>query len=370
MQDSVLLVGCGAWRSVFELRSEWLRGPLEDGTVRMYSPSSTKVARAIKSLGAEISSICHSKPGGRQLAQSYFASGTKIFGFPQACNKMILIAQDASVSFALGEDDEDVLNEVDLSHDGKYLAFSTDNGTVGVVELSTGYVTRMRTRHTNICGSVRFIPDRPNELVSGGYDCKLLHHDFQQRTLLSEFDLSVFVSSPHAEACLNCLSPPFVLSAAIASTGLFAATTASGLAFVGAGGEKLPLGHGKKKRRRRWEGLNESEGQLIKVAEGPVVAVAFRDPRQAVTCTLLGELKLFTVDHDDPESDPGLSCRERWTSHTQNIAKVNAMVITGDRMCVGGLTGGGKGVVEVWDVSTEVISRTTASEASGVSEGG
>ncbi|KAH9930713.1 uncharacterized protein B0H18DRAFT_133165 [Fomitopsis serialis] len=112
----------------------------------------------------------------------------------------------------------------------------------------------MRTQHTSICGSVKFVPDRPSELVSGGYDRKLLHHDFQQRTPLSDFDLAQSSPSmPSDEPGLQ-LSPPFVLSTAISSTGMFVATTANGLAFVGAGGEKCPLGPAKsKKRKRRWE---------------------------------------------------------------------------------------------------------------------
>ena len=41
-------------------------------------------------------------------------------------------------------------SQIDLSYDGNYLAFSTDNGTVGIVELSTGRITRMRTQHANV----------------------------------------------------------------------------------------------------------------------------------------------------------------------------------------------------------------------------
>lgn len=80
--------------------------------MRIYSQLSTRVTRAIKSLGAEISSICCSKPGGRQPEYWYCASGTRVFGFSQLSDKMILTKQDALTSFTLGEDEEDVLNEV------------------------------------------------------------------------------------------------------------------------------------------------------------------------------------------------------------------------------------------------------------------
>ena len=88
---------------------------------------------------------------------------------------------------------------------GKTLAFCTDSGSVGVVDLVSRRVRRMKTRHGNvgtihsdtlctsntlqICGSVSFIPNRHNELVSGGYDSALLHFDFKQGTLLSRFDI-------------------------------------------------------------------------------------------------------------------------------------------------------------------------------------
>lgn len=168
IENGDLLVGSGAYPSPSSLFGH-IEQISDDGTVRMYSPSSTKVTRAVKSLGAELSSVCCCKPGGRQSGQWFCASGTRVFGFPQTPEKIILTSQDVSASFVLGEDEEDVLNEVsaqclrsvhrskvhgssqiDLSYDGKYLAFSTDNGTVGVVELSTGRTSRMRTRHANV----------------------------------------------------------------------------------------------------------------------------------------------------------------------------------------------------------------------------
>ena len=69
------------------------------------------------------------------------------------------------------------------------------------------------------------------------------------------------------------LSPPFVLSVAVSPTGVLSASTASGLAFVGTGGEKRPTGQAQKKRKRKWGGLDQSEGRVTKVAEGPVVAM-------------------------------------------------------------------------------------------------
>ena len=89
-----------------------------------------------------------------------------------------------------------------------------DSGAVGVVDLATKSVQRMKSQHSSvsliiilsmnvllikqiskICASVAFIPKRPGELVSGGYDSTLLHFDFRQGAILSrrEFSRCLFV---------------------------------------------------------------------------------------------------------------------------------------------------------------------------------
>lgn len=72
------------------------------------------------------------------------------------------------------------------------------------------------------------------------------------------------------------LSPSFVLSTAVSSTGIVAAGLADGRVWIGIGGEKRPAASGsggKQKRSRKWEGLKENEGLSVKIAEGPVVGL-------------------------------------------------------------------------------------------------
>ena len=109
-----------------------------------------------------------------------------------------------------------------------------------------------------------------------------------QGSLLSRLDFSEF--SPSLIECLLTtyytatsppesgvsLSPPFVLSTAVSSTGIVAAGLADGRVWIGIGGEKRPAAPGsggKQKRSRKWEGLKENEGLSAKVAEGPVVGL-------------------------------------------------------------------------------------------------
>ena len=90
---------------------------------------------------------------------------------------MIATADDASASLELGEDDDDVLNEVrkisellvlsgstdvhsisklSISENGKQLAFTSDSGCVGVVDLSSHTVTRMKSRHNTVSPGRRY----------------------------------------------------------------------------------------------------------------------------------------------------------------------------------------------------------------------
>jgi|ERR1700722_5389198 len=137
-----------------------------------------------------------------------------------------------------------------------------------------------------ICGTIKFIPDRPSELVSGGYDQALLHFDFLQCKLVSRRNLGeppcsmsvVLRAYGHSEAALPfvggmSLSPPFVVSTAMSSTGILAAGTADGRLWLGFGGERYLASPSKKRRSRKWAGLREADELMIHVAEGPVVAL-------------------------------------------------------------------------------------------------
>jgi len=66
------------------------------------------------------------------------------------------------------------------------------------------------------------------------------------------------------------MSPPFVVSLAVSNTGVVAAGTADGRLLIGFGAEGSLA---KKKRPKKWEGLDGVENILVKIAEGPVVAL-------------------------------------------------------------------------------------------------
>ncbi|KAK3513596.1 hypothetical protein QTP70_026030, partial [Hemibagrus guttatus] len=65
---------------------------------------------------------------------------------------------------------EDEINSLSVSETGASLALADDSGAVRVVDLQTGKVSRTLRKHTNICSSVAFRPQRPQSLVSAGLD--------------------------------------------------------------------------------------------------------------------------------------------------------------------------------------------------------
>lgn len=215
------------------------------------------------------------------------------------------------------------------------MAFSCDSGLVGVIDLSTKQVTRMKTSHTNVCDGVRFIPDRPSEILSAGYDSTLLHFDVNQGSLLSRFD----VASPPLSSGIS-LPPPFVHCIAFSGHGAVAASTADGRVWIGRGGDKSIAS--KKKRHRKWEGLREDEGSWVNVAEGPVVSVGFTDSESFVTCTLLGSLSRWKVGARST-GDGAV-----WSRNVEHLEKVNCTQSNGLYFAVAGFASDSKGLVEVY----------------------
>jgi len=170
----------------------------------------------------------------------------------------------------------------------------------------------MRTSHTNICGAVRFVPNRPSEILSAGYDSVLLHFDITQGSVLSRFDIDGLPPSSTVS-----MSPPFVHCIAFSEHGAAAASTADGRVWIGRGGDKsIPS---KKKRIRKWEGLREDAGNWVSLAEGPVVSVDFTTSESFVACTLMGSLSQYKVGAGSTEG--GIV----WSRDVEQLEKVNCM---------------------------------------------
>ncbi|KIK90563.1 hypothetical protein PAXRUDRAFT_831601 [Paxillus rubicundulus Ve08.2h10] len=319
----------------------------DDGSVRIYDMATLKVLKAIRGLGA-VSSITFHSQTKSSPARLWVASGRQALSFLLGADKLILTSANISSKLDIGADDDDVVNELLINAKGTHMAFCTDSGSVGVVDLSNNKVTRMRNSHDNICGTVQFIPDRPSELISGGYDSTFLHFDFLQGSVLSRDDLSAAPPSSGVS-----LSPPFILSMSISSGGVIAAGTADGRVYIGTAGEKSLEGPGgRQKRRRRWDGL-KGEGKLVEeVARGPIAALTFTAPRKFLTCTLLGKVTGHQIHGS--VADGTLLLESQWTHQCRDISKVNSITTSGDSIIIGGFQKDGRGVIEIWTKTDDV----------------
>ncbi|KAG6820853.1 hypothetical protein H0H93_010680 [Arthromyces matolae] len=137
------------------------------------------------------------------------------------------------------------------------------------------------------------------------------------------------------------------MSTAMTSTGIIVAGTADGRMLIGCGGYKgSPNKGGKKKRSRKWDGLNAEEELVVKVAEGPVVALIFDDSNILTVSTLLGVISRHTLSFDVDKGS--VTINKIWQRDTREVKKVNALVVDDKRIVVGGLTAQGKGIIEIW----------------------
>jgi len=85
----------------------------DDGILRVYDLSSFKVLKAVRGLGAEVSSIICVKRSGSELRDAWVGCGKRIMRFQMDSPKMIQTADDALLTIELGESDDDILNESD-----------------------------------------------------------------------------------------------------------------------------------------------------------------------------------------------------------------------------------------------------------------
>ncbi|KAF8891317.1 WD40-repeat-containing domain protein [Infundibulicybe gibba] len=322
----------------------------DDGSIRVYDLPTSKVARAVRGLPSEVASIACLKPSGSGLCDMWVGCNQTAWKFQFESSKLVQTPLDSPLSVRLTVAEDDVVNELVLNAKYTHMAFCTDAGVVGVVDLATQSIKQMKTQHTSICGSVKFIPDRPQEIVSGGYDAEIFHFDYTQTTLLSRRK----ILSPDNPLGGTSMSPPFIVSMAVSATGVIAAGTADGRLLLGFGGDKRASAKAaKKKRTRKWEGLDVDMSLDMKVADGPVVACAFTESGKLAISTMLGMLTQYDMVYDLETGEGAIPADlpVTWKAKTQAIEKVNAIVVQEKQVVVGGFSKAGKGIVELWVIN-------------------
>jgi len=77
---------------------------------------------------------------------------------------------------ALFDYNTEEINQIALSEDGRSLATCDDAGEAMIIDLEKGQLSHtLSRRHTNICTSVVFRRGNPQEVITGGLDCMLVH---------------------------------------------------------------------------------------------------------------------------------------------------------------------------------------------------
>lgn len=113
---------------------------------------------------------------------------------------------------------DEEINSIVLNEAEKFLAIADDTGAVKIYDLCSKSIYRTLRKHTNICSSVLFRPQRPQELLSGGYDHRLLQWEFTRARCFCDIDVTHFggMDTPSDAITLN---PPQIHSLAISSNG-------------------------------------------------------------------------------------------------------------------------------------------------------
>ncbi|XP_066508715.1 WD repeat-containing protein 53-like [Hoplias malabaricus] len=116
---------------------------------------------------------------------------------------------------------EDEINSLSVNETGTSLALGDDSGAVKVVDLQTSKVCRTLRKHTNICSSVAFRPQRPQSLVSAGLDMQVMLWNLQKARPVWTYSLQEAVEEgdgPQQRAG-QLFNPPLAHCVTVASCG-------------------------------------------------------------------------------------------------------------------------------------------------------
>lgn len=116
---------------------------------------------------------------------------------------------------------EEEINALGLNETGSALAVADDSGAVRVLDLPGGKVCRTLRRHTNICSSVAFRPQRPNNLLSSGLDMQVILWGLQKTRPLWTLNLQDIVEeeSDHQQQSGQLFNPPLAHCVTVSGCG-------------------------------------------------------------------------------------------------------------------------------------------------------
>lgn len=139
----------------------------------------------------------------------YAASGEKIYSFD---------ARQLDQPIDRFHFNKEEINQIALNEKEKFLAAADDTGNINVINLQEKRLYKILKKHTNICATVSFRPRRPWDLVSGGYDNRLIQWDFSKSHSYCNIDMQELGGVPE-DVDSYVVSPPFVHNVSISASG-------------------------------------------------------------------------------------------------------------------------------------------------------
>ncbi|NXM25184.1 WDR53 protein, partial [Oxyruncus cristatus] len=113
---------------------------------------------------------------------------------------------------------EEEINCLSVNNTDSFLAAADDSGAIKVLDLESKKVTRS-LRHSNICSSVAFRPQRPQSLVSCGLDMQVMLWNLQKARPLWTTNLQECGTENSPQSAGQFFNPPLAHSLSVASCG-------------------------------------------------------------------------------------------------------------------------------------------------------
>ena len=182
----------------------------EEGQLCVWSLDGSSVAKHKLEDEADITSFCCSRVNENIL---FAAAGERIYKFD---------IRELPKPLETLEFSEDEINQIALDEKENFLAACDDSNNVKVYNLQERKVHRTLRKHSNICATVSFRPKRAWDLVSGGYDHKLIQWDFSRGRAVCIIDMEEICAATQNQGAYV-VNPPFIHHIAVNPTGEFLA---------------------------------------------------------------------------------------------------------------------------------------------------
>ncbi|KAK7882639.1 hypothetical protein WMY93_028813 [Mugilogobius chulae] len=115
---------------------------------------------------------------------------------------------------------EEEINALAINESGSSLAMADDSGAVRILDLPGGKVCRTLRRHSNICSSVAFRPQRPNNLVSVGLDMQVILWGLQKTRPVWTLNIQdILDEEQHQQQPGQLFNPPLAHCVTVSSCG-------------------------------------------------------------------------------------------------------------------------------------------------------